>query len=285
MDLTTAEAAFDNGGISPSRVSRLADGTISHLLHATENPTPATREMIIGTAVHALLLLGEDWEGAVTVADKPVLGGKGVTNEIRDQRKAEWEASQEDAKKEHKTLIGTAEFEEAAKMAARLAGLFTRTLMENEFSLAWCDHELHTEQKIGWVDEGAGVPCHGIIDGLSFDGTFLADIKTTKDAGVEAFSREIFSKKYHIKCAMYADAVKTLTGIAPRVWLPVVENHGTYEPRMYELHELALEDGRRTYRRCLETWQRYLDAPDDWCGYPLKASQISIPRWAMGRLA
>ena len=84
---------------------------------------------------------------------------------------------------------------------------------------------------------------------------------------------------------MYADAVKTLTGFAPRVWLPLVENYGTYEPRMFEMNELALEDGRRTYRRCLATWQRYLDDPNDWCGYPLKASQISIPRWAMGRLA
>ena len=289
MDLAKAEAAFDNGGISPSRVGILGGGTLAHLLHATANPTPATREMIIGTAGHALVLQSEKWRSVITVADKLPLGGPGVTNAIRDQRKADWVALLEDAKKEHKTLIGTEDFDEASKMAGRLIEMFARIHGAddggNEFCSAWIKNELHTEQKIGWVDEGAGVPCHGIIDGLSLDGTFIADIKTTKDAGVEAFSREIFSKKYHIKCAMYADAVKTLTGIAPRVWLPVVENHPPYEPRMFEMNELALEDGRRTYRRCLATWQRYLDDPNDWRGYPLKASQISIPRWAMGRLA
>lgn len=125
------------------------------------------------------------------------------------------------------------------------------------------------EVAIVWQDEDTGILCKGLLDKLAeYAGwTWLADIKSTRDASHEGFSREIKKHSYGAKAAFYHDGCNVL---APRerrfVWL-AVENSRPYAAAEHECTEEAIEKGRSHYRRWL---RRYAEAlrTGQWLGYP-----------------
>ncbi len=62
-----------------------------------------------------------------------------------------------------------------------------------------------SERSIFWVDPATGQPCRVRPDYYREDIGVVFALKSTADAGFEAFRRDIFRYGYHISAAMYLD--------------------------------------------------------------------------------
>jgi hypothetical protein len=130
-----------------------------------------------------------------------------------------------------------------------------------------------------WIDEATGVLCKGRYDVLNKGN--ITDLKTTRDASIKAFSRDLVNYGYHQQAAMYLDAWAALNGGEVLKWNFVcVENKAPYCTAVYELDEEAIECGRIRYHIALKRYARYLkDDPDFLQGYSMCIEPISIPSW------
>lgn len=70
-------------------------------------------------------------------------------------------------------------------------------------------------------------------------GWYWIEVKSTRDASTEAFSREIFKRAYHVQCALYRRVLRKLTGEKePRCFVMPVEKDAAV-PRV-NLRQLAV---------------------------------------------
>ena len=122
------------------------------------------------------------------------------------------------------------------------------------------------------------IPMKARIDCLG-TGPWFADLKTTTDASPEGFGREAVKWRYHLKMALYHDAVKALIGEAPRTLVVAVEKEPPHFVGCYEFDEDALDLGRLRYREAVETWLRC--QKDGWpTAYTEGVQTLRLPKWA-----
>jgi len=127
-------------------------------------------------------------------------------------------------------------------------------------------------------DALTGVMRRGRFDILG--GTFLADLKSTKDASPEAFSKSAAQFRYHQQAAWYLDIASHLGHPALGMAFIVVEKTPPYFLSVIELDEEAIELGRSLNARALDIYARCLET-GTWPGYtPGGYATVSLPRWA-----
>lgn len=101
-----------------------------------------------------------------------------------------------------------------------------------------------TRNEITLTWEREGVPCKARIDlaGKSF----IGELKTTQDASLHAFGREIFSRNYHLSAAWYMEGLRQ-NGLEALAELPffffAVEKKSPFALGVYRLDEQAIEAG------------------------------------------
>lgn len=107
------------------------------------------------------------------------------------------------------------------------------------------------------------------------DGGAVIDIKTTMDASIDAFAKDIAKYKYHLQAAFYL----TMTG-AKKFWFVAVEKKPPYDYAVYELDEAALAAGKQlmdsaclTYREC--------NLYGNWPGLTKTPQVVTLPKWAI----
>jgi exodeoxyribonuclease VIII len=123
--------------------------------------------------------------------------------------------------------------------------------------------------------------CKARIDKLAkWEGTTVADIKTTRDAREWAFSRDVVRYGYHIQAAWYLDGLAALAPLERRwVWI-VLEQQPPHGVMVYEATSGLLEQGRHEYEKYMRL---YLEckASGNWPGYPVGLTQLPLPAYAM----
>lgn len=148
---------------------------------------------------------------------------------------------------------------------------------KRERSLFWTD-ELLTNDVAD--DPLPAVQCKARPDWLADDYSIIADVKTTDDARSAAFSRSIWNYRYHVQAALYLDGVRAVTAELPRLFVfIVVEKEPPYACAVYYADEGMIEQGRREYRRNLETY-RICKARNEWTAYPEDLLPIGLPAYA-----
>lgn len=117
-------------------------------------------------------------------------------------------------------------------------------------------------------------------DILSFDGTILADLKTTAKGGdIEDFAKTIAYNDYHIQVAMYAYGCEQITGKkVSDVAFIVFEKSFPYDCFIHILNPHALELGKRIYhdymgklKKAIET--NIFERPQ------IKTGVVDLPHW------
>jgi len=151
------------------------------------------------------------------------------------------------------------------------------------------------------IDAETGMLCRCRPDAYNAAAGVILDLKTTPDGGREAFSRASANYGYHVQEAFYTDVWKsaaryparpaTFDGRAFEVdafVFVVIEKTAPFLVSCYELSPAAVDEGRETYKRALETYARCVGredskmlAPDEaWPGYPEDPEPLDIPPWA-----
>lgn len=133
--------------------------------------------------------------------------------------------------------------------------------------------------QIGITGNIHGVHCKGLVDWVSDAFACLTDLKTTEDAGYEAFQRHIVNMGYDAQAALYLDLWKDATGedIA-WVWI-VAEVEPPYATAVYVAGEDILARGREVNKRRLDRYAKSL-ADQSWPAYPNEVQPIVLPPWA-----
>jgi exodeoxyribonuclease VIII len=108
----------------------------------------------------------------------------------------------------------------------------------------------------------------------------VADIKTTKDASAESFSKDAWSYRYDVQAAFYLDAYRTLTGREGRFIFICVETEPPYLVACYVATPEMIAAGRARYRQNLATYASCVES-GTWPGYGDAVMPLDLPAWAV----
>jgi hypothetical protein len=110
--------------------------------------------------------------------------------------------------------------------------------------------------------------------------TWLADLKTTRDASPQGFARSIQDFGYHISAAHYLEGDQILHGRRPKQFIFVAqETEAPYLVAVYVLEEKAIKHGMKLRRRALEGIH-IAKKTGEWPHYHYnKAVMIDLPQY------
>ncbi len=217
----------------------------------------------------------DDYKACCKTLGLPVSGTKALLKK-RIQEAAEdaefWD-DLEEAHAQGRTLISQADFEVCAGV---LASVEQHAKALKVFS------EGVSERSIFWVDPGTGQPCRVRPDYYREDIGVVFDLKSTADAGFEAFRRDIFRYGYHISAAMYLDGCRSQGFKATAfAWL-AIEKEPPYAIGLYLASPELLEAGEVAYRECLQTYAT-CRKQGHWPAYSDDFVTIDLPDWVKAR--
>lgn len=141
------------------------------------------------------------------------------------------------------------------------------------------------ELSLAWNDRDTGILCKARIDfhSTTFAGGALLDVKSTTDAGEEAFARAIDAYGYHRQGALYLEGAEKIELEACHFVNIAVEKEPPYAVALYRLDEDTILRGanqlhllKARYAECLRT--------NTWPAYSDKVRDISLPEWSAKRI-
>lgn len=135
------------------------------------------------------------------------------------------------------------------------------------------------EVTVRWKDPETSLECKARWDLWTEAFSNILDLKSTRDARQDQFSRDCERYGYHEQAAMYVDGAIVL-GIDPSPFLfGVIKKSHPYLRAVYGLDDDAIELGRRRIRRRMQRFADCIDS-DVWPGLDEAILAISLPRWA-----
>lgn len=164
-----------------------------------------------------------------------------------------------------------------AEQAEALRGIYRRVTGHSR-----ARHMLEDAQRevaFAWEDQGTGLRCKARLDLLTAEG-FAVDVKTTRDASFEAFSKEVVNREYTLSAAHYLEGLRqTGLGVPDRFFFIACEKVPPYELAVYSLPTAALRRGRFWQRHALANVQR-ARADGVFEGYPEIVQTLDEPGYA-----
>ena len=134
-----------------------------------------------------------------------------------------------------------------------------------------------------WVDEKTGLDCKLRADRIDSVNQIIIDLKTTVDARLEPFTRQIANLKYHWQGAHYLKGVSQITGIPHKDFVLIaIEKEPPYAIAVYRLDDAMLYLGGEELTLLLDEFRECKEA-DKWPAYPVEMHNISMPEWYMRR--
>jgi hypothetical protein len=251
----------------------------AHYRHYKDNPTEPTPAMKAGTALHCAILEPDQFmsryaiipDNAPARPTAAMLNAKNPKQESLD-RIQYWQ--QFDAMNAGKELLTS---EKAAEY------LHIGNTVRTHPSLEVLFDQGQPEMAVFGIDPVTGVLCKCKIDLLCYiqseDLRIKAEIKTTDDARLDAFTRTSLKYGYYQGCAFYSDVLKFADIGAPDLDMIVaIERSAPYGMALYEIPPEAYEYGQRRYREALDLYAKCLEA-DEWPNYAPEPVLLSLPAW------
>jgi len=257
-DITNAEY-HASAGLSRSAICEFKR-TPLHYWHKYVNPhyerSKPTEAMVFGEAVHTWSLEPKERWSRYYVAgkyDKRTIKGKTAWEEEK-VKAGDRVAIDGDSRDELDLIAHTVSSHELAPQIIEGAQI---------------------EKSIYWTDEDTGLLCKCRPD--IWGATYLADLKTSQDAGYTEFQRSIYKYNYQIQAAMLREGVKHATGeeLNDFVFI-VIEKKPPYAIACYTLDKAWIDDGEAKYKQLLKEIKVCIDN-DSWPGYEVQ--NMCMPGW------
>lgn len=247
-------------GVNQSSLKKILDSP-AHYQAAKKNrliPTPA---MEMGTAVHCLLLDGEDAFNAQYVM-KPA--------EIKLTTK-EGKAWKEGVGRKRVLTVGGKDdpwnsVQGMAKSLSRLSyyrNTGAEYIKRNEVSVYW---------------EWEGVKCKARLDSVLLDEGLILDLKTTDSVEVDLFTKKVIGLGYDFQAAFYAKAASVAYGKPFKFMFTCVERRDPYTVDLFEVDEDMMEEG---LAKCVAALRLYktCSSLSEWPSRDPKVHSLSYPSW------
>lgn len=258
----TNEAYHASEGISKTGLDHIHRSPAHYQAYLAE-PSKETPALFFGRVVHQAIL--EPFLFAEQVVTVP--GDIAAMDKRTKAYKEAWAEFQEAAK--GKTIIEPDMHADIKRMQESVWSNQTAV------SILTSDPPCLFEQSVYAVDAQTGELIKCRPDIADHGMRLLADLKTTKDARPEPFSRDAYSFRYHVQAAYYLDicGYDYFTFIA-------VEKEPPYAVMVYEADYDFIEAGRAAYRRDLDLYHK-CRMSGIWPAYQDELHQLSLPRWAI----
>jgi len=107
----------------------------------------------------------------------------------------------------------------------------------------------------------------------------IVDLKSTRNASLEEFQRDIGNRRYHFQAATYVRGARSLGWPRPKWMFVCVENEEPFGVATYELKPETISTAENEVRSAMRVVAEAMDE-DQWSGYPPYTRQIGKPRWA-----
>ena len=228
--------------------------------HRRENPIEPTAAMRMGTLVHTAVL-------------EPHLMSDWLVERKFDRRtsaaKTEYEAF----------LIASAGREIVTKEELDKLHAISEAVHSHESAGEALAMLAEVETSIFWNDPDTGVECRCRPDGILSNGTII-DVKTTRGASHEDFTKSIAQYRYHVQAAYYSDGYTAAYGKPPTAFMFIaVEIEPPHLVACYVASAAMIARGRADYQTDLRTYAWCLER-DEWPGLAPRPVFIDLPRWA-----
>lgn len=135
------------------------------------------------------------------------------------------------------------------------------------------------EQTLFWRDPAHDAPCKARMDWCA-QGGIVVDLKTTMDASLDSFGRDVQRYQYGVSAAHYLEGAR-VSGVAnPDVFILVaIEKTPPYGIGLYTLGSDVLDWGHQWRHHAMANITRVMrtnEAP----GYPDHFQVLELPKWA-----
>ena len=235
----------------------------AHFMEYKNAPPKQTEDLLMGSALHALVLEGEDaFAARYAVApdvNKRTNAGKAELAAFMEANPGKELLSAEQVA----TIRAMAAAIEAHPKAARL--------------LAKCGER---ELSIFWEDPTTGVACKGRLDGCDPDGGLVLDLKTAVDASPKGFGQAAAKFGYHGQAAFYLKGLAEEGRTDAAFVFLAIEKAPPFAVGLYHIDGEELEAGRTMVEQYLDTYAR-CEAAGEWPGYSPDVEPLNMPKWAI----
>jgi len=217
-----------------------------------------TDDQIFGSAVHTAILEPDEFNNRYFVVDKMKRSGK------------KWNAVLEAAG--NKQVLFEPDYRAIEQIMWSLAQIPTaKQIISNG----------NAEHSIYFNDADTGALCKARPD--YFTDTLVVDIKTTKCAEQNEYSKTVKNYNYHRQAAMILDALSAQTGQLYELFVHIaIEKEPPYLIALYVFDDETIEQGRYEYKKALGSYAECL-SKNEWPGYSLEPVDLSLPSWALKR--
>ncbi len=257
-------------GANKSSLDVLAERSPAHLAEERRSPRTPTDAMEFGTLVHGFILEPEAFPNSYYIKPETYTNDKGETKPWNANAKVCRKWVQEHADKP----VITREREQAIPLVANAVAnhptagpMLAGALREMSAFATWqWDPSLLLKGRLDLVNE-------------SEDGTWwILDLKVMDDAGPGGFPSSCASRRYHVQAAFYSDLFERLFAVRPEFRFIAVESKPPFAVKVWRIHPLDLEMGRREYERDLLVYRQCMES-GIWPGYPQEEGLVEFPSW------
>lgn len=227
-------------------------------------PKEPTKDMILGSAVHTLLLERERFGLEYAVApsvDRRTKAGK-----------LEW--AEFTANNSSKTVL--------KKEEKHIAEMIRIGIEKHPAAAAIIDSSTNKELSIIWRHP-TGVLCKSRLDLYNEKLKSIFDIKTTVDASPYPFERSLYNYNYYTAAYFYLQAAKAAGLEVDTFGFIAVEKEFPYLCAVYELDASVIEAGQEDVEKAILNFNA-CKTTDRWPGYSNDVQKLCLPGWALQRI-
>ena len=267
-------------GVNHSLLKEMFRSPAHYLYAKTAPPSEPSEAMTLGTAVHLLSLEPELFGARVVEMPDFTIGlldpdGKEYKNP-RNTSEYRRRVEAHTANHPGAMILPMDEYRKVFTMADAIrrhktAGRYSAMPGRVEVTIVWRDPE-------------TGILCKGRIDKLIEGKPLGYDIKTTRDANIDAFNRAVASFGYHSQAAWYRRGLRVLELGDIDIDLVVVENVPPYGVRVGPIDDDSIAIGAA---RCDAALRRIRQCEESgaWPGYDGDDLTVfGLPEWEKKRL-
>lgn len=243
-------------GVSKSGLFTIADKSPAHFKFGKRK---GAKEFDMGEAIHLAVLQPNEFE-------------KKVVRGPDDRRGNKWKDQVEACALDNKLLLTSGDFDNtlAIRDAVHADPWINSILTGGEPMI---------EASGYFTDPVTGELCRVRPDFYRKDLKGILDVKSTKSAHPDKFSRSVIDYGYHAQEAFYSDAWQSLG--MPVEWFAFlsVEKEEPFAFAVYELPPALVEEGRVMMRKALDTYAACKKA-NHWPAYGDGVQELAFKRWA-----
>jgi len=268
--------------VNASTLKELYRKSPKHYQAGLDNPEEPHRALTLGSAIHSLVLEGVDHfienyvvmpEFEPTEIDKKTNKVKPKTSGWRNTKDYKEQKAQFLKHNYKKTVLDQEEYD--------LCHSVNKAVVESPYYYA-------IEQgacEVTVLSKTRGMDSKAKFDILlNFeDEVIIMDLKTTKDASPEAFTKSVFNYDYDLAAAWYMETLLSLPEYSEKTirfqWL-AVEKQAPFSVCCYEASSEVLMNGRAKCSKALVKYKEWL-AVGGQSGYPAESEivDVKVPSW------